>query len=147
MTQRTPIDPRAPHEASVRSSTSTLLLTAGILGATGVALGAFGAHGLERLLAERGTSATWETAVLYHLLHAVALLALAPWLGTRAGVDQAIVRWTPRCWTIGTLLFSGSLYALALGGPRWFGPVTPLGGAALIAGWVLLAVAAAKKPV
>lgn len=143
MTQPRPIAPTEAHEAS--ASSSPLLLAAGILGATGVALGAFGAHGLRAALAERGTAHAWATAVQYHLLHAVALLALAAWLSQPSAFGRGNVRWAARCWIAGTLLFSGSLYVIALGGPRWLGPVTPFGGVALIAGWVLLIAAALKK--
>ncbi len=106
-------------------------LAAGILGFAGVALGAFGAHTLKDLLAEHGMTQAWETAVLYHLLHSVALLAIANWTGGTRGVAG--------CWIAGIVLFSGSLYWLALGGPKFLGPVTPLGGLFLLAGWVLLA--------
>ncbi len=128
-----------------RAVPATILLAAGLLGATGVALGAFGAHGLRALLAERGATQAWATAVQYHLLHAVALVALAAWLKPPSIATRGHLRWAARCWIAGTLIFSGSIYALALGGPRWLGPVTPLGGVALIAGWVLLIVAAVKK--
>jgi uncharacterized membrane protein YgdD (TMEM256/DUF423 family) len=108
------------------------LLASSIFGLTGVVLGAFGAHALRDTLAAHGTAGTWETAVHYHLFHAVALLAVAlarpaapaPWL-RRAGL----------AWGAGIVLFSGSLYLLALGGPQWLGPVTPLGGLGFIAGW------------
>ncbi len=108
------------------------LLSAGVLGAIGVVLGAFGAHGLrERLTPEQLSS--WETAVTYHLLHAVLLGGLAWNTGTRPlGLTGAL-------FTAGILLFSGSIYVLVLGGPRWLGPVTPIGGLALIAGWLSLA--------
>ena len=108
------------------------LLTAGLLGAVGVGLGAFGAHGLrERLAAEQLSS--WETAVTYHLLHAVLLAALAWGAGDRPiGLPAALL-------TAGIVLFSGSIYVLVLGGPRWLGPVTPLGGLSLIGGWIALA--------
>lgn len=123
----------------------TILLTAGILGATGVALGAFGAHALRGELLEHGTKDAWETGVRYHLLHAVALLALGTWQKQAADADK-VVGWTARLWTIGVVLFAGSLYGLALGGPRWLGPVTPLGGLAFIAGWIgLIAAAVSKK--
>src|SRR5580698_8551270 len=90
----------------------------GILGLTGVALGAFGAHALKDSLLARGTLDAWETAVRYHLVHAVALLALAAW-STRAASSGT------RDWRVlagqffffGTVLFSGSLYGYALGGP------------------------------
>ena len=107
--------------------------TAALLGALGVVLGAFGAHGLEaRLTPDRLD--IWTTAVDYHLLHAVALLALALY----ARATGAKIRGPATGFTLGILLFSGSLYALALGGPRLLGPVTPLGGLCFIAGWLAL---------
>lgn len=110
------------------------ILVASILGAAGVTLGAFGAHGLKtRLTAEQ--LASWQTAVQYHLLHTVALLALALfaiWSGRSVRVPASL-------FSVGVVLFSGSIYCLVLGGPRWLGPVTPLGGSCLIAGWLALA--------
>jgi uncharacterized membrane protein YgdD (TMEM256/DUF423 family) len=106
---------------------------AGGLGAAGVMLGAFGAHALRARL-EATQLETWGTAVDYHLLHAVALLALALFgqaTGRNVGVPAT-------AFTAGIVLFSGSLYALALSGPRWLGPLTPLGGLLLIAGWAAL---------
>ena len=85
----------------------------------------------ERLAPEQLSS--WETAVSYHLLHAVLLAALAWSAGGRPiGLPAAL-------FTAGILLFSGSIYVLVLGGPRWLGPVTPIGGLSLIAGWIALA--------
>ena len=108
------------------------LLVASVLGAIGVGLGAFGAHGLrERLSPDQLSS--WETAVTYQLLHAVVLAALAS-----AGEGRPI-QLPAALFTAGIVLFSGSIYLLALGGPRWLGPVTPIGGASLIAGWLALA--------
>jgi uncharacterized membrane protein YgdD (TMEM256/DUF423 family) len=117
----------------------------GILGASGVILGAFGAHALKGELDRRGMTPVWDTAVKYQLIHAVALLALGAWIEARQatnrpkGIRQA--HWAASCWVGGTVLFSGSLYLLALGGPAWLGPVTPMGGVALVIGWVLVAVA------
>lgn len=124
------------------------LLAAGLLGLTGVALGAMGAHALKVTLVERGMMQAWDTAAKYHLLHALALFGAAAWLQTATGPAAAKVLWAARCWFVGVVLFSGSLYGLALGGPRWLGPVTPLGGVAFMAGWLLLALAALapKKP-
>lgn len=124
----------------------TTAVAAGLLGATGVGLGAFGAHELRDVLQARGMANAWETAVRYHLLHAVALLVLAVWLRLpgMAGAPANAVAWAARCWVAGTVLFAGSLYALALGGPRWLGPVTPIGGIALLTGWVFLIVAALR---
>lgn len=100
-----------------------------------VALGAFGAHTLRGRLAPEMLD-VFETGVRYQMYHALALLAVA-WATTRwplAGVAAA--GWL---FTAGTLLFSGSLYVLALTGVRWLGAVTPLGGVAFILGWIVLA--------
>jgi uncharacterized membrane protein YgdD (TMEM256/DUF423 family) len=115
---------------------------AGVLGATGVAMGAFGAHALKGSLEASGTLGVWETASRYQLVHAAALLGLAGWLRSPPAPMGSLAAWTVKLWAAGTILFSGSLYALALGGPRWLGPATPLGGAALIAGWLFAAGAA-----
>jgi len=100
---------------------------AAILGLTGVALGAFGAHGLKNILATNDTLAVWQTAVLYHLIHAVAAL----WAAER----RPAITWI---WAIGVLIFSGSLYTLALTNIRWLGAITPIGGVLFIIGWALL---------
>ena len=120
----------------------TTLLAAGLLGATGVAAGAFGAHALRDFLLERGMSSAWETAARYQLLHTVALLGVAAWLRAGAGPGTVRIQWAARCWVAGTVLFSGSLYGVAAGGPHFLVFLTPLGGATLIIGW-LMAVAAA----
>ncbi|HVZ66181.1 MAG TPA: DUF423 domain-containing protein [Lacunisphaera sp.] len=118
----------------MQTTSRMIVVASGLLGFAGVALGAFGAHALKDTLAARGSATTWQTAVLYQLVHAVALLALAGWSG---GLPHA--RAIGLCWTLGVLLFSGSLYWLALGGPRFLGPVTPLGGLLFLAGWLLVA--------
>jgi uncharacterized membrane protein YgdD (TMEM256/DUF423 family) len=110
------------------------LAVSGVLGALGVALGAFGAHGLRSRLAAEAL-ASWGTAVQYHLLHALALLALALF----ATATGRPVTAPAALFASGIVLFSGSIYALVLGGPRWLGPVTPLGGLALVAGWAAVA--------
>jgi uncharacterized membrane protein YgdD (TMEM256/DUF423 family) len=122
------------------------LLAAGVLGVTGVAIGAFGAHGLKATLIERGMMQVWETASRYHLYHAIALIGIAAWSQARPGrTSDRLIAWTAGCWCAGVVLFSVSLYWLALGGPRWLGPVTPLGGIALMVGWLLVAIAAFSK--
>ena len=109
------------------------MLAAALLGALGVILGAFGAHGLQtRLSAEQLES--WDTAVRYHLLHSVALLALALF----AIETGRSIQWPAWLFSLGILFFSGSIYLLVLTGQRWLGPVTPLGGLCLIAGWLSL---------
>jgi uncharacterized membrane protein YgdD (TMEM256/DUF423 family) len=119
------------------------LIWAGLLGATGVLLGAFGAHAMHGLLTAAGMSEVWETAVRYQLLHAVALLGLAGWMRAGGGAPAGRAAWAAGCWIVGSLIFSGSLYLLALGWPRWLGAITPVGGAFLIAGWIAAAAAAA----
>lgn len=122
------------------------LLAASILGLTGVALGAFGAHALKPTLMARGMTIAWETATRYHLLHAVAVFGVAAWIrAAPIGAGARLHLWAARCWCAGIVLFSGSLYWLALGGPRWLGPVTPFGGVALMAGWLLVGIAAFKR--
>lgn len=114
-------------------------ILAGFFGLSAVILGAFGAHALEARLEAAGTSVTWQTAVDYQMWHALALLFLAQApLASRAG------RLAGLGFCLGILLFSGSLYWLALDGPRWLGPITPLGGLLFIVGWALFIVAAAK---
>lgn len=122
-----------------------ILLAAGLLGVTGVGLGAFGAHSLRELLLQRGMTSAWETAARYHLLHAMVLFAAALWVRLSQGAVQERLGWASMCWVIGTVLFSGSLYVLAVGGPRWVGPVTPLGGVFLLAGWLCVVAAAFGK--
>ena len=127
------------HEFLTRSIT----LAAGLLGFLGVALGAFGAHALKATLLINGQLDSWKTAVLYQLIHAVALLALAGWRDAQAASVGKIAA----CWIGGVVLFSGSLYGLALGGPiKLLWPFTPLGGVALLAGWGLLIFTAWKRP-
>lgn len=116
-----------------------LLLVAGaLLGFAAVAAGAFGAHALEGRLDPDALS-VFETAARYHAYHALALLALG----------AAAARWADPLWGIagwlfvaGVAVFSGSLYALALSGAEWLGAVTPLGGLAMLAGWIAAAAAA-----
>jgi uncharacterized membrane protein YgdD (TMEM256/DUF423 family) len=123
----------------------TTLLSAGLLGLTGVAFGALGAHALRDFLQERGMTVAWETAARYHIIHSVALLAAGAGLRAGTGAVQRRLGWAAACWVAGTVLFSGSLYALALGGPHWMGPVTPLGGLVLMAGWLCVVAAAVPK--
>jgi uncharacterized membrane protein YgdD (TMEM256/DUF423 family) len=106
---------------------------AALVGAVAVVAGAFGAHGLAERVEPRQLEA-WRTASQYALLHAVALLALGLF-GVASGRS---VRWPASLWLAGVVLFSGSIFLLVLGGPRWLGPVTPLGGLCLIVGWIAL---------
>lgn len=125
----------------MKPKTQILLIIAGLLGFTGVALGAFGAHGLKQTLESTGQLKTWEKAVFYQMTHAVALLALA--MAGQPLRATALIGWF---WIAGTVCFSGSLYWLALGGPvRLLWPITPLGGLALLTGWAWLVVAAFRE--
>ena len=107
---------------------------AAVNGALAVAAGAFAAHGLRAHLAADMLSA-WETGARYHMYGALAM-GLAALAGSR---------WAPALFLAGIVLFCGSLYALALGGPAWLGPVTPFGGGLLIAGFVCLAISSWRK--
>jgi uncharacterized membrane protein YgdD (TMEM256/DUF423 family) len=102
----------------------------------GVALGAFGAHGLA--LSAQALD-WWNTATLYALVHAAAALAIV--LSERTG----LVRQGGWAFIFGTVIFSGCLYAMALGAPRWLGAVVPLGGVSFLAGWVLVAAGATRR--
>jgi uncharacterized membrane protein YgdD (TMEM256/DUF423 family) len=114
------------------TTTPSLRLAVGLAGASGVALGALGAHAWRPVLEAASRVDVWETAVLYHLVHAVAAWVVV--VGREHPGRWAVAAaW---CWMGGILAFSGSLYALALGGAAWLGPVTSLGGLALIAGWI-----------
>jgi uncharacterized membrane protein YgdD (TMEM256/DUF423 family) len=114
------------------------LSVSGISGFLAVALGAFGAHGLKARLADVADGAKrlgwWETAAHYHLMHALAL-GLVAFVIARAPA----ARFAGVAFVLGTLLFAGSLYVMALGGPRWLGAITPLGGFSLLVGWAILA--------
>lgn len=127
----------------------TFLLIAAVLGALGVGLGAFGAHALsDHFTAFPNRRPTYETAVMYHLIHAAALFGVALLLNAVAGAEaSAAIGWVRAAgWLIiaGVGLFSGSLYVLAAFNLSIMGAVAPLGGTALIAGWAALAVAALR---
>ena len=117
--------------------TNTLAIRlAALMGFLAVTLGAFGAHGLKDLLAQNHTTAIWDKAVFYHFIHTVMLFLLAqrrpmpsgPWLSLFVGI----------------LIFSGSLYLLALTNVKWLGAITPIGGLSFLAGWAWLFLTARK---
>jgi uncharacterized membrane protein YgdD (TMEM256/DUF423 family) len=112
------------------------LVLAGVFGALGVGAGAFGAHGLKAVLSPE-MLAVWETAARYHLIHAAALLGVA----ALAERQTPGVRVAGIAFSIGIVVFSGSLYSLALSGIGWLGAITPFGGLAFILGWLALAAA------
>ena len=119
----------APHRG--------VLLTAAATGLLAIALGAFGAHALRGVLEANQTREVWNTAVLYHLVHAPALL----WAATAEPFLQGAIL----CWTAGIVLFSGSLYALALTKISVLGAITPIGGLLLMAGWVIVGIRALRS--
>ena len=114
------------------------LFFAALSGGTAVMTGAFGAHALKNTLDAPMLSA-YETAVQYQFIHSLALLALGVLLVKSEAVPRVFTV-AGLGWILGVLLFCGSLYALALGGPRWLGPITPLGGLCFITGWLSFAV-------
>ena len=116
----------------------TFLLLGSVAGFIGVALGAFGAHGLRARLSPE-MLAVFETGVRYQMYHALAILLVAL---AAARFDGWLVRAAGWSFVLGIVLFSGSLYALALSGMTRLGIVTPLGGLAFLAGWVFLMVTA-----
>lgn len=121
----------------------TFLAIAGLSGLLAVAAGAFGAHALEaRLTPDR--LAIFETAARYQMYHALAIAAVAL-AGVPLSSSTSLTSAAGWSFVAGTLVFCGSLYLLALGGPRWLGAITPLGGLAFMAGWALLGLAALRS--
>lgn len=117
--------------------TNTLAIrVAAILGFLAVSLGAFGAHGLKELLTQNGTVALWDKAVLYHFIHTVMLFVLAQRRPVLTGAWLSFF--------VGIMIFSGSLYLLAVTNAKWLGAITPIGGASFLVGWAWLIVAASK---
>ncbi|MBM7035508.1 DUF423 domain-containing protein [Vibrio ulleungensis] len=116
-------------------------LLAALLGLTGVALGAFAAHGLKAYLAPESLE-VFTTGVHYQMMHALAVLAL---VGVYQGIPDKKLIWAGRWMVVGVLLFSGSLYLLATTSIRWFGPITPLGGVGFLIGWALVALTFLKS--
>jgi uncharacterized membrane protein YgdD (TMEM256/DUF423 family) len=116
----------------------TIWQTAGaILGALGVTLGAFGAHGLDDYLTETGQAANFETAVRYQIYHALALVLLGVLAQNERIAALSVAGW---CFLIGTALFSGCLYAYICTRSSFFATLIPFGGFLLIVGWIALAV-------
>lgn len=112
------------------------IIIAGILGLLGVALGAFGAHGLGAILEANGRVDTFETGSHYHMYHALALFAVA-WMSTL--YPSKLITWAGYLFIAGIVFFSGSLYVLAIFDVGIMGAVAPIGGTAFIIGWGLLA--------
>jgi uncharacterized membrane protein YgdD (TMEM256/DUF423 family) len=119
----------APHRG--------VFFTAAATGLLAIALGAFGAHALRGVLEANQTREVWNTAVLYHLVHAPVLL----WAATAEPFLQGAIL----CWTAGIVLFSGSLYALALTKISVIGAITPIGGLLLMVGWAIVGIRALRS--
>ncbi len=119
------------------------LLCASSGGLLAVALGAFGAHALKARLGPAMLS-VWQTAVSYQFYHVLALMLVA--LLLHLGWQSRWLLAAGVCFIGGIVLFSGSLYWLALGGPKWLGPITPVGGLSFMMGWIMLFVAGLKLP-
>ncbi|WP_299821667.1 DUF423 domain-containing protein [uncultured Pontibacter sp.] len=109
-----------------------ILLIASALGALTVAIGAFGAHALAKMLESTGRVATFETAVKYQMYHTLALLAVGLLLFRVEHPALQVAAW---CFFLGILIFSGSLYVLCASGITWLGAITPIGGTLMIVGW------------
>ncbi|MEO0043751.1 MAG: Proline--tRNA ligase [Bacteroidota bacterium] len=105
-----------------------------VFAGTAVLLGAFGAHALKNVLSETALK-SFQTGVQYQMYHALALLGVG--ILQQFESKKALV-WSGYAFTIGILLFSGSLYVMTLQGWRWLGPITPIGGICLVSGWVML---------
>ncbi len=116
------------------NSRASIRLAGAVLGLLGVAFGAFGAHGV----ADPTAKAWMQTGATYQLAHVLAALAAVAL--PRPAIAAATAFLT------GAVVFGGSLYAMALGAPRWMGAITPIGGVAFLAGWAMLAVAASRQP-
>lgn len=118
------------------------IILAGLFGFLGVALGAFGAHGLQNMV-EAQHLAVWHTGVQYQMYHSLALLAVA--LLAVNHIHLGLARWAAWAFVIGICLFSGSLYAIVLLEVKNLGMITPIGGLFFLMGWLLLIIAAIKK--
>ncbi|MFC3414900.1 DUF423 domain-containing protein [Algoriphagus hitonicola] len=112
-----------------------IIQVAAILGALAVGIGAFGAHGLEDILAKNGRTETFETAVKYHFYHAITLLLVGILSNSRVGYLRGM-SFSAINLIIGIIIFSGSLYILSITNITWLGAITPIGGIAFILGWV-----------
>ena len=110
-------------------------MIAALIGFHGVVSGAFGAHGLRNTIGVEAMQ-WWETAVRYQLIHALLLAVVS----LHANNSSALQKWTVRALIFGIVIFSGTLYLMAIGAPRFLGAITPLGGLGLITGWALLGI-------
>ncbi len=124
------------------SPSKLFLILGGVNAALVVMLGAFGAHGLKAKLTTE-MLAVYQTGVHYHLFHALGLLAIG--IVATQVADSVWLKWSGWLMLAGIILFSGSLYVLSVSGMRWLGMVTPFGGVAFIAAWIMFVIAIAKS--
>lgn len=117
------------------------LVVSALLGGLGVALGAFGAHGLKKIV-DPDLLQVWETGVRYHLFHTLALFGIGLLRRQIEGTALTVGGWL---FVAGITIFSGTLYLMTVTGARWLGAITPIGGLSLIAGWVALAIGVWKR--
>ena len=120
------------------------IISGAIHGFLVVALGAFGAHALENVLDDYGTD-IWETAVQYQMFHALAIVAIGILMAPKLFGAVKQLKIAVICMNIGIVVFSGSLYTLALSGIGILGAITPIGGVLFLTGWILLIVATLKQ--
>jgi uncharacterized membrane protein YgdD (TMEM256/DUF423 family) len=118
------------------------LVLGGCFALLAVMAGAFGAHGLHGYISERGLE-VYQTAVTYQMTHAIALILVA--LLSACGLSRRLLGLSAGFYVAGVLLFSGSLYTLALTDIRWIGPITPVGGLCFIIGWGFLIAAGVRQ--
>ena len=119
------------------------LIAGAVNGLLAVALGAFGAHMLEGRVADKYLD-TWQTAVQYQMFHSIGLIAVAVLMSSALIGPLGSLNWAVYLMLAGIVIFSGSLYVLSLTGISVLGAITPIGGVAFIAGWVMLIIAAMK---
>ncbi|ARN74185.1 DUF423 domain-containing protein [Oceanicoccus sagamiensis] len=120
----------------------TLLMIAALSGLLAVAIGAFGAHGLKGRVTT-DLMAVYQTGVQYHFYHTLALLLVG--ILMLQFPQESLLSWSGWLFVVGMIIFSGSLYVMALTGIKWLGAITPIGGVAFIAGWLSLAIAVYKN--
>lgn len=119
----------------------TIILTASVFLAFAVAIGAFGAHGLKAHLTAEMLQ-TYKTGVEYHFYHSLGLLLVGV---SSLSIPSNLLNWSAIFLVTGIILFSGSLYVLAISGIKWIGAITPVGGLSFIAGWIFLFLSVLKK--
>ncbi|MEW6060504.1 MAG: DUF423 domain-containing protein [Bacteroidota bacterium] len=125
----------------MKQTQKIFLSTAAVLGFTGVALGAFGAHGLTSVLSPEALS-VFDTAVRYHMYHALSLFVVGILLHFN---NQRFLLFAGWSFIVGVILFSGSLYVMTIGNIRGVGVITPLGGIGFLAGWLFLLLSVLKR--